>query len=244
MIIILENRIKNEISHGRKISRNAEYVWGWDSKTGRIRAERRANFFLQYGNINSNSYVLELGCGTGIFTEKVYASSMSKIIAIDISDDLLFLAKAKGINAQFLNFNAMKLPFNENTFDCVFGSSVLHHLDIYKAMEQVFGVLKEGGKIVFAEPNMLNPQIFLQKNIPALKKFMGDSPDEVAIVKSKMHLTLKSIGFKNIHIFPYDFLHPLTPDFCIPIVCRVGKILEKIPILNSIAGSLLISAEK
>jgi len=32
----------------------------------------------------------------------------------------------------------------------------------------------------FAEPDMLNPQITLQKNIPALKRRLGDTPDETA----------------------------------------------------------------
>ena len=45
---------------------------------------------------------------------------------------------------------------------------------------------------------MLNPLIMLQKNIPWLKERMGDSPDEIAFVRWKLHTTLSEAGFDNI----------------------------------------------
>ena len=98
--------------------------------------------------------------------------------------------------------------------------------------------------MVFAEPNMLNPQIFIQKNIPFIKKMLGDSPDETAIVKWKMSEMLKKAGFSKVKIFAYDFLHPSTPSFMIPLVETIGKNAEKIPLLKEIAGSVIIYGEK
>ena len=64
-------RIEQELSQGRNIKENAENIWGWDSPAGKIRASRRAQYFLKLTNMNSDCDVLEIGCGTGIFTEKV-----------------------------------------------------------------------------------------------------------------------------------------------------------------------------
>jgi len=98
--------------------------------------------------------------------------------------------------------------------------------------------------MVFAEPNMINPQILLQKNIPFIKERLGDSPDETAIVRWSFKKLLKKHGFTEVHIFPYDFLHPYTPTPLIPVVNGLGKLFEKLPLTREIAGSVIISAKK
>ena len=98
--------------------------------------------------------------------------------------------------------------------------------------------------MVFAEPNMINPQILIQKNIPFIKKWLGDSPDESAIVRWKFAALLKDKGFVNVKIFPYDFLHPVVPGFLVSTVNAIGMVIEKIPVLKEIAGSVIIVAER
>lgn len=239
-----EQRIKHEIEHGEKIQEHAEDIWGWSTPAGKERADRRADFFVKLGNYNSDSHILEIGCGTSLFTEKVFNVTQSNITAIDISDDLLQRAKQKLPNVTFLQEDAMNMSFADNTFDSVWGSSVLHHLDIEQALKEIYRVLKPGGPIVFAEPNMLNPQIFIQKNVSFIKRWMGDSPDETAFVRWKLKKTLKKIGFKDIKIFPYDFLHPAIPPKMIKFIRKMGLIFEKTPIIKEIAGSLIIYAKK
>jgi ubiquinone/menaquinone biosynthesis C-methylase UbiE len=240
------NRIENEKQHGIKISDNAEAVWNWESPAGKKRANRRAELLIKTGKITATSYALEIGCGTGLFTRKVFDATKCKIVAIDISDDLLKIAKEK-LTVPAVDFrigDAMNLDFPANTFDVVFGSSVLHHLDMEKAYTEMFRVLKPGGRIAFAEPNMLNPQILIQKNIPFIKKYLGDSPDETAIIRWKTKKELEKIGYSNVNIFPYDFLHPIVPSVLTSFVEAVGKGIEKIPLLKEIAGSVIIYAEK
>lgn len=239
-----QTRINHEIEHGKKISERAEDIWGWGSPAGKIRAERRANFFVDLGHFNSSHTLLEIGCGTALFTEKVYSKTQAKITAIDISEDLLNQAKVKLPHIDFKLDDAMHLSFPDNSFDGIFCSSVLHHLNMNKAILEFARVLKPGGKIVFAEPNMLNPQIFIQKNIPFIKRWMGDSPDETAIVRWKMKKMLEQSRFENVSIKPYDFLHPYTPIFAIKFVNKLGQILESIPIIREIAGSVIIQATK
>ncbi len=238
------DRIENEKKHGLKISTNAEAIWNWESPAGKVRANRRAQILVDVGKITNTSKVLEIGCGTGLFTRKIIEISKCNIIAIDISADLLKIAKEKISTVDFRHGDAMNLDFPENTFDVVYGSSVLHHLDMERAYKEFFRVLKPGGRIVFAEPNMLNPQILIQKNIPFIKKMMGDSPDETAIVRWKTTKQLKSIGYSNVTIFPYDFLHPIVPGFLTSFVQAIGMVVEKIPVLKEVAGSVIIYAEK
>jgi ubiquinone/menaquinone biosynthesis C-methylase UbiE len=237
-------RLNHEIEHGKKISKNAEDVWNWSSPAGKLRAERRARYFIEFGKISKNDKVLEIGCGTGLFTQKVHTSTSAKITATDLSEDLLNIARAKVPGVSFINDDAMDMKFESESFDVVFGSSILHHLEMDTAMKEIYRVLKPNGRMIFAEPNMLNPQIFIQKNIPFIKKWLGDSPDESAIVRWKFTKLMHNAGFKKINIFPYDFLHPITPVFLVPAVNKFGKLIEKIPFLKEIAGSVIIYGEK
>ncbi len=237
-------RIEQEVKQGKKIAHNAEAIWRWDTVTGVRRANRRSQFFVSKGSITAQSNILELGCGTGLFTELVYQKSGAKITAIDISDDLLEIAKKKYTHSVFEKMNASKLRFGNNEFDLVFGSSVLHHLDYQIALKEIFRVLKGGGKLVFAEPNLLNPHIFLQKKIPFLKRRAKDCPHETAFIRWKLKEDIESTGFVNVNIQPYDFLYPLIPNFAVSFISSVGGILEKLPLVREIAGSLIISAEK
>ena len=238
-------RTQNELHHGRKILTCAERIWGWDSHAGRIRAQRRADYLIGLGGINAEKTVLELGCGTGIFTQW-FAQTGARISAIDLSPDLLERAKARNLGSRvtFQVGNAEALEFEDESFDCVVGSSVLHHLDLTSALGEIHRLLRPGGIMAFAEPNMMNPQVLLQKNIPPIKRWLGDSPDETAFFRWKMARDLRRIGLTNPRIFPYDFLHPLSPSPLIPAVRQIEKALEKVPIVKEIAGSLLICATK
>ncbi len=196
-------------------------------------------------HISPGMHVLELGCGTGYYTKELLQSG-ARICAIDISPDLLAIARSN-IHAERVSFvqaNAYSMGFEDNLFDSVVGSSVLHHLDIDRAMHEVFRVLKPGGQIVFTEPNMLNPQIMLQKNIPYIKQKLGDSLDETAFFKWQLHSILKKNGFRDIRIEPFDFLHPAIPEILIPAFECLNHSLEKMPFIKEIAGSLFIRAYK
>lgn len=238
------NRLENEREHGRKISNHAEEIWGWASPAGRIRADRRAEYLYGLGKFGEGDKLLELGCGTGLFTGKVFGATGADITAIDISEDLLTQARESYPQCRFQVGDAMNLAFSDGTFDGVYGSSVLHHLDMNRAATEIYRVLKPGGRAIFAEPNMLNPQILIQKNVPFIKEALGDSPDETAVVRWRMKKMLERIGFQRVRVFPYDFLHPYTPSLAIHFVNAVGKLVEKLPIVKELAGSNIIYAER
>src|SRR5690348_1765374 len=154
-------RVDNEIAHGKKLaSEGAEEIWNWSSPAGQRRAARRANYFIQLAHVKPGDKVLEIGCGTALFTRKFYDATKAEITATDISEDLLEAAKQNLPQVTFKRDDAMQMSFADETFDVVFGSSILHHLDFYPALKEIYRVLKRNGKMIFAEPNMLNPQIF------------------------------------------------------------------------------------
>ena len=160
----MDNRIQNEIEHGKYLAREgAGEVWNWESPAGKMRWQRRVQMLTDH--LKPADKVLEIGCGTGYFTKEIVKTG-ALVTAIDISPELLEIAKQdiKDTNVSFVLDNAYDLSFDADSFDSIVGSSVLHHLEIEKAVSEMFRVLKPGGSFYFTEPNMMNPQIALQKN--------------------------------------------------------------------------------
>src|SRR4030095_17130805 len=102
------------------------------------------------GHLQQGQKVLELGCGIGYFTRSL-ASSGAEIAAIDISPDLLEVARrdCPSENVSFEVQNAYALTYRDETFDSVVGSSVLHHLEIDAALREIARVLSPGGSMLF-----------------------------------------------------------------------------------------------
>lgn len=241
---MVDQRLQNEIEHGKYLANhNAGEIWNWETPAGKIRWDRRAGMLTN--SLKSGMKVLEIGCGTGFFTKEIIKKPV-QLTAIDISPELIEVARKNilGPNVEFIIENAYKMAFNDQIFDAVIGSSVLHHLDIDPALKEIYRVLKPGGYIAFTEPNMMNPQIALQKNIPTLKKALGDSPDESAFFRWSIMKKLKKIGFTGIDIIPFDFLHPRIPKGLIKTILPFADLAEKIPLLKQISGSLYIKATK
>ena len=167
------------------------------------------------------------------------------MVASDLSWDLISQIETKGNDSIIpVLSDAEYLSFGSGTFDAVVGSSVLHHLRPLVALDEVSRVLRPGGYTAFAEPNMLNPQIAIQKNIPVIKRWLGDSPDETAFFRWQAKKLLENAGFDRIAVTPHDFLHHLTPPRLIPLISALGRTLEKLPFLREIAGSLIIVGHK
>lgn len=216
------------------------------TKAGQWRVRRRVNFFSDYAKIDAGSRILEIGCGTGEYTRYLVETG-AEIHAVDISAKMIRLAQRKCpfCNVKFKVADMRSLPHVDGYFDAVVGNAILHHVTNPKSVfDEIRRVLKKDGRIAFAEPNMLNPQIALQKNIGFLKKVTGDTSDETAFFRWHMAKILKKEGFENIEIRPVEFLHPYTPDIFVSLMNDISNIFEKIPVIREIGGSLLISAAK
>lgn len=243
----LDERSQNELLHGRQLveSGDPETAWSWTTAAGQVRAQRRAELISESVGLAEGMRVLEIGCGTGLFTE-LFSKSDACILAVDISPDLLRIAKQRGLNPELVEFREMRFEDSElqDSFDAIIGSSVLHHLELEIALQNIFRLLKPGGVMAFAEPNMMNPQIWAERNIKLVRGITDTSPDESAIVARRLNRDLRKAGLTEVSIQNFDWLHPLTPRVLIKPVSTLGLVLERIPLLRSFSGSVLIRGER
>jgi len=237
-----DERINSEIVHWKKHASRAKQIWNWEGPNGRARLKRRAEFLGSF--LKPGARCLEVGCGTGLFSEEL-AKSGASLVSIDISPDLMQEAKKRVPGVEFLIRDACHTGFAEESFDAIVGSSVLHHLEVPAALKEFHRILKPGGTLAFTEPNMMNPHIFIQDKVPFIREAMGVTKYETAFVRWPLGRVLKSTGpYKDVRIVPFDFLYPLLPDSWLGSMIRVGAVLERVPVLKEFAGSLQISAVK
>ena len=189
--------------------------------------------------------VLEVGCGIGDYTRGLAAATAGSIVSVDVAPGLVRHAGAdRPPNVRFVAADVEALPFASGTFDAVVGNAVLHHLRLERAVPEMLRVLRAGGRVCFAEPNMLNPQVFLERNVRVIGRLLDNSPGETAFVRWRIRPALERLGLEDASARPFDFLYPLTPARWIGVVERIGRLLERVPGVAEIAGSLLITGRK
>ena len=215
--------------------------WGQATIAGRGRLKRKQRIlsdFLMKGNLKT--VILEIGCGAGELTSSV--KKHIRVVGMDLSLDLLRFAKEANKGVEYIQADALAIPFEDQTFDFVVGDGILHHLDLIAALNEIKRVLKDNGSILFFEPNMLNPQIFLERKISFIRK-INQTQNETAFYRWNLKNILKR-DWQNAEVKSFDFLHPATPKCLISIVECIGFGLEKVPLIKEFAGSIYIEAEK
>lgn len=238
-----------EIEHGKLLLRNgAPETWGWSTPAGEARVARRVEWFRKSAGLRPGVRALECGCGTGIFTRR-FAALNADITAVDISLDLLDEARrlCTARNVEFRQTNLEDpVELEDNSFDVIYGVSVLHHLSLEKALPALFSKLKSGGRFVFSEPNLLNPinrYLLFVDDLEARKR-RGVSPNEMAFTPSELRQALEHAGFRVERLECRDFMHPSVPKSLISPMRLLEAVAESIPLLRNISGSLWVVASK
>jgi SAM-dependent methyltransferase len=132
--------------------------------------------------------ILEYGCGDGENTV-VLANRGARIIALDISSDLLEVARKRlEVNGcegvELLVGSAHNLPLPDESVDIIFGMAILHHLDLDLASGEVCRVLKKGGRGIFEEP---------MRNSKLVAKVRGLFPKRAEVSPFERPLTEKEM---------------------------------------------------
>ena len=109
---------------------------------------------------------LEIGAGTGYFSLNLLrAGVIGEAVATDISPGMLGKLERSAaeleLSVETAACEASELPFDDDSFDLVFGHAVLHHLpDLDAAFREFRRVLRPGGVVAFCgEPSHYGDRI-------------------------------------------------------------------------------------
>lgn len=95
--------------------------------------------------------VLCIGCGSGEECDYLSKKGAKEIIGIDLSRELIKIAKESYPNLKFEVMDMKKMNFPKNHFDFVYSSLAIHYVEDWESIfKKVYGFLKKKGAFIFS----------------------------------------------------------------------------------------------
>jgi ubiquinone/menaquinone biosynthesis C-methylase UbiE len=126
----------------------------------RISEEENSSVFKEHierykfaSKYSKNKKVLDAACGTG-YGSDLLTKSAKEVTGIDISQKTIDFCKKKYLSPNFLQMNATKIKFKNESVDLIVSFETIEHLKEYENMLSEFvRVLKKQGKLIISTPN-------------------------------------------------------------------------------------------
>ena len=164
---------------------------------GRIAKPEMVEKLIRLLQVDKNSHLLDLGCGTGNYTAEL--QKVAKIVmGIDISKGMIEQAKTKFPQIEFICGDVGDLPFDSETFDGAFAIQVLHHVkDKETFLKEAYRVLHKGGHMAIdtCSHTQIRACWYYYYFPKGLEKDLARIPDSKKIISM-----LEKSGFSNIGI--------------------------------------------
>ncbi len=107
-------------------------------------------YFLQL--LPSNAKVLDVGCGTGVPVAQFLVANGCNVIGIDISANMLELAKKQVPEAKFIEQDMIQSIFPNESFDGIISLYAIFHVpkeEHLSIFQNFYRILKKGGILHF-----------------------------------------------------------------------------------------------
>jgi ubiquinone/menaquinone biosynthesis C-methylase UbiE len=205
--------------------------------------------FARLSGLAAGARVLDVGCGSGAFTDLLQQRG-HQTSGLDISPKLIALAKRKFPEIMFYEGDAENMPFNNEEFDGVLLSGLIHHFqDPRRLAAEVHRVLKLGGRFVAFDPNRLNPFMWLYRD-PASPFYsqIGITENERPILPWKAAGVFRNCGFDVQTDFlaglPYRYVASQRTRALLPIYNFIDSNIFNFALMKPLRPFVLTSGEK
>ncbi len=99
----------------------------------------------------SGKKVISIGCGSGVDARWIKDNGAAEVVGIDLSDNLIAIAKAENPDILFKQMDMEQLAFPDESFDLAYSSLAIHYIDDWTTpLKEALRVLKAGGSYVFS----------------------------------------------------------------------------------------------
>lgn len=190
-------------------------------------------FDILPSQINQDSLVLDVGCGSGRWS-KYLSSSVKWVEAVDPSSAVFAAAKllSENSNVRVSQASADDLPFEDETFDLVMSVGVLHHIpNTQQALADITAKVKKDGYVYVYLYYALDNRGRLFKTVFQLTNLMR-------LLISKLPHALKKIVCEGIAFFIY--LPLIGMSYLARSLYKESSFWKKIPLSFYLGTSLRI----
>ncbi len=202
----------------------------------------RAQTFRHTVHLLPGQTILELGCGGLQLTRALSRVSRGEnpITAVTFQNSEPD-ATDLDPEVELVQLSRLPGPLAARRFDCVIAMDLLDRSNSSEVLEIVYELLVPGGEIVFYESNPWNPVHRLRAG---LSRLAGRQDPRDLIDRPRLYELLSEIGFIRIYAVYNDFVFaPLTRSL-IWLLRNLSILLENAPGVRTMAGSILLHAQK
>jgi dolichol-phosphate mannosyltransferase len=202
----------------------------------------RAQTFRHMVHLLPGQTILELGCGRGIFTRQLVRVSRGEnsITAVTFDSDT---NRPADLPAQvaFLNASSLPGPLEEKRFDFIVAMDLLDRRNCTSVLQSVYEFLNPGGAVLFYESNPWNVVFKLRRS---LSGFFGRRDPRSLLSRPQLYELMSEVGFIRVFSVYNDFVYaPLTRRLAW-LFRNLSIVLENAPVVRTLAGSILVHAQK
>lgn len=170
---------------------------------------------LSYLNPKPTETILDLGCGTGDLTNKIFLAG-ARVIGVDSSLGMISRAKSKFPEIEFLQMDARELDL-DRTFDAIFSNAVLHWiLEKEVVTAKMYSHLNDNGRIVLEFGGKGNIQEMLKalKDVLVERGYAANAAVDCWYYPSigEYATELEKQNFRVVHAEHFDRITPLKGD--------------------------------
>src|SRR5262245_52864475 len=203
---------------------------------------RKLETAVRMGRFSRGARLLEVGCSVGQLTfplaERGYAMQ-----GVDLSDNSIAVARKRaegrpGIGVAFSVADAERLGFPDASFDGAVSFSTLRYVpDLQRALSEIRRVVKPGGPVVLDFPNRFCPWFYL-------KPWLGSErhPNDHWFTAGELRGLFREAGFEQVRVETILFTPTVAPDRLLPAFRVLDSVGERIPLVRSVAGILMVAA--
>jgi dolichol-phosphate mannosyltransferase len=235
---LLENLSEMELTR--------EAYWARYPATSPTRLRWRAQAVRHALHVTAGESILEIGAGSGLWTEHVRASvgAGPSITEAVFNADLAVEAESRAVPDCELVLVRAGDDLPAESFDYVIGTAILSHDRYQENLDWIRSLLRPGGQLLFFEANYWNPQVFAKAQSLRVAAWSGNAECQIALRKPALARALVRQGFVGEQIVPYDILHPRTPGRMVRMMQSAAFVAEHLPGLREMCGTLFISARR
>lgn len=202
----------------------------------------RAQTFRHMMHLLPGQTILELGCGQTAFTRQLARVSRGEnpIVAVTFDSDSRRPANLPPC-VEFLHASSLSGALKDRRFDFVVAIDLLDRRNCASLLQNVYRLLNPGGQVLFYQSNPWNVVLRVRRLLARL--FGGHDPRSL-LSRPQIYELISEVGFIRVFSVYNDFVYaPLTRQV-IWVLRNLSIILENMPVLQTLAGSILIHAQK
>jgi dolichol-phosphate mannosyltransferase len=202
----------------------------------------RAQTFRHLVHLLPGQTILELGCGSGVFTRRLAFVSRGEnpITAVTFAEGTGRPAQLP-MNIEFLHGSSLSESLRDRHYDFVVAMDLLDRRNCTSLLQTVYRILKPGGQVVFYQSNPWNVVLKVRQ---MLSNFRKRRDPRSLLSRTQLYELMSEVGFIRLFSVYNDFVYaPLTRQL-IWLLRNLSIIFENMPGVQTLAGSILIHAQK